>query len=294
LRVATLLLVAAHGTRAFDRLWEVYGACGGAGYQAQRLAAAAVGLLRDPPKAPAFRLTLDAAAALDRALGSTGGAIVPFLCCETAGRSRHRRHDDARSRAHGGGLAHGQWGELQAVEHRPRPLRSRSSAVRHRATDGGAVLRHAHRFLVDGRVFARRVRLPGGTLLIDGSGSMRLDGKAILALLDVAPGAQVAKYDGADGGWGRIRILARGGWRVQDPLLVEKCCGKGNVIDGPALRWLATQPRPRVWVSDGGVTGVGDVTSADLRREAQDLCDLHAITRVEDSAAAREALERRG
>ena len=30
------------------------------------------------------------------------------------------------------------------------------------------------------------------------------------------------------------------------------------MVDGPALRWLARQDRPRIWVSDGVVTGVGD------------------------------------
>jgi len=39
--------------------------------------------------------------------------------------------------------------------------------------------------------------------------------------------------------------------------------GSGNVVDGPALAWLARQPRPRIWFCDGAVTGIGD--HGDLR-----------------------------
>jgi len=44
--------------------------------------------------------------------------------------------------------------------------------------------------------------------------------------------------------------------RVDDKYL-DRHSGYGNVIDGPALQWLATQPERRIWVSDMHVFGVG-------------------------------------
>jgi hypothetical protein len=57
--------------------------------------------------------------------------------------------------------------------------------------------------------------------------------------------------------------------------------GRGNVIDGPALRWLASQPGPRIWISDGRVTGVRDRSSLDLVVEAMGICRRNQITRVD-------------
>ena len=288
LRTATLLLVAAHGTQAFARLWDVYGSSGGAGSQARRIAEEAVAVLRDAPSGPDFRLAVAVARSLDRIFGPEGESILPRLGCASAADASHARRDGYPGSAEAADVP---WGELREIEEPPRPLRSGAGAARRRATDEGAVLHAPHRFLLDRRVFARRRRLPGGTLLIDGSGSMRLERKGILALLAAAPGAQVARYDGSrEGDWGRIRILVRGGWRVVDELLDEHCCGPGNVIDGPALRWLARQPGPRLWVSDGGVTGVGDRACAALTEEAQALCRAHGIVEVADARAARRAL----
>ena len=43
--------------------------------------------------------------------------------------------------------------------------------------------------------------------------------------------------------------------------------GGGNGCDGLALRWLLKQAKPRVWVSDQGVTGVGDIGSLPLLKD---------------------------
>ena len=60
--------------------------------------------------------------------------------------------------------------------------------------------------------------------------------------------------------------------------------GNGNIVDGPALDWLGKQPGPRVWVSDGFVTGVNDTTSVDLGAAAQVTCNRGSIRRVERSS----------
>jgi hypothetical protein len=55
---------------------------------------------------------------------------------------------------------------------------------------------------------------------------------------------------------------------------------RGNVVDLPALEWLARQPQPRVWLSDGAVTGVGDRISQALRERCYAVCRRARIRRV--------------
>ena len=57
--------------------------------------------------------------------------------------------------------------------------------------------------------------------------------------------------------------------------------GSSNMIDGPALEWLTRQSSPRVWLSAGGVTGVGDVQGTENRRYAEELCVRGRITHLE-------------
>ena len=150
------------------------------------------------------------------------------------------------------------WGPASLHEP-PRPLAATGKFVRTwKATDEGVFPRYPHRFAVDQRVFARRIKRPGGTVIIDCSGSMSLSSEAIRAMVEHAPGCVVANYSG-DYQKGVIRVLAKNGKRVVDDL----CCrpsGGGNVIDFPALCWAFKLEHPRIWVSDLGVTGLGDAS----------------------------------
>ena len=56
--------------------------------------------------------------------------------------------------------------------------------------------------------------------------------------------------------------------------------GRGNIVDGPALRWLAQQPEPRIWISDGQVTGTHDRPSTDLVVDAIRICQQAGIRRA--------------
>jgi hypothetical protein len=64
-------------------------------------------------------------------------------------------------------------------------------------------------------------------------------------------------------------------------LIKAASCQHGNVVDGPALRWLARQPEPRIWISDGHVTGIADQPSSDLAVDAIHICRKARITRAE-------------
>ncbi len=148
------------------------------------------------------------------------------------------------------------WGTLRVQE----PPRTHSFSGKFlkkwKPIEEGVFPRYPHRLLVDGRIFARRCKLPGGTVVIDASGSMRLTAAQIQAIVDCAPGCLVASYSGTGPG-GVLRVLAKGGMRVAK----EYCAppgGGGNIVDFPALKWAYRHSHPRIWVSDQVVTGVND------------------------------------
>lgn len=215
---------------------------------------------------PAFKRTLEAAADLDRMLSEPPEGLDEGM------RGSLPEYEA------GDGTA--QWGtmtvrEMPLTDRLPRSMRGRQR----RATDTGAVPRAMHRLTVDGRVFGRKLPRPGGgTVLIDQSGSMNLNPAEVLALMERFPGAQVATYAGS-GSRGELRIIAKNGRRAS-----EKDCFHpwgNNVVDGPALEWLAGQPGPRMWVSDGYVTGCSASPTAGLLLDAGRIMAAGNIRRVE-------------
>jgi hypothetical protein len=123
-------------------------------------------------------------------------------------------------------------------------------------------------------------------------------------LVAAAPGATVAVYAGACD-YGRLVIVAANGKMADksaieraltprppaadssddsdddsDPYCLRPMCG--NVVDGPALEWLGRQPGPRIWVSDGLVTGVYDEFANNLRAEAVATMRQRDIERIAD------------
>lgn len=141
----------------------------------------------------------------------------------------------------------------------------------------------------DGRCFAERRKVPGGTVLVDCSGSMSLSEEQIRDIIEAAPAATIACYasDPNSDTTGTIWVVAKRGkfapqrkWR---PLM-----GYENVIDGPALMWLANQEGPRIWVSDGLVTGNHAARSTNLLTEAAKIVRRGKIKRLltpEDAVA---------
>jgi len=111
---------------------------------------------------------------------------------------------------------------------------------------------------MDGRAWHAKLAGLGGTILLDHSGSMSINEAQLQQLLHRSPLATIAAYSGGDyvdtDGWaaGHLTILAKEG-RYAAKSVWPMFAG-GNVVDGPALRWLAKQARPRVWISDGEVT----------------------------------------
>lgn len=155
-----------------------------------------------------------------------------------------------------------------------------------RPSDMGISVKRIHRLLTDQMVFQTKVRYKGGTLLLDCSGSMTLRPDDIEGLLRLAPAATIAGYAGdsvrGDRGW--LRIVARNGMRAANDQL--EFPGYDNLVDGPALRWLATQPKPRFWISDELATGRGGVTRSFLVAECKSICRRYGIRNFKTIDAA--------
>jgi hypothetical protein len=121
-------------------------------------------------------------------------------------------------------------------------------------------------------LFIRPRYLPGGTYLIDASGSMQLSADRLGELCRSAPVATVAYYSGwgspdASGCYGKLVIYAENGRRAT--AVDHRYCG--NEIDLFAIQWLLRQPAPRVYIGDaefcGGPEGQ-DVKAAALLASA--------------------------
>jgi hypothetical protein len=136
----------------------------------------------------------------------------------------------------------------------------------------------------DGRAFtSRRPRSAHcGTLLIDCSGSMsrQVTHERLMAVLVRSPSATIGLYAGGPTNEsGSLLIVARNYMHAARGVL-DNWPHSGNVVDGPALRWLSRQETPRVWVSDGGVTGTNDRSSTNLQVEVNMIVAMAHIRRV--------------
>lgn len=147
-----------------------------------------------------------------------------------------------------------------------------------RAAREGSVVRYPQRWPFDRAIFRQRARQSRGTVLVDVSGSMSLKPADLDRMLaSTRTGLVVAIYSGK-GDEGELRVIADGARRAADAQL--KSFGSGNIVDLPALGWLARQPAPRLWVSDGGVTGMADQPSRALKEQCFALCKRSRIRRV--------------
>lgn len=125
------------------------------------------------------------------------------------------------------------------------------------ARDEGPIPTRFDRWSIDKRVFRSKKRVKGAAILVDCSSSMHWTEEDLQRVLEEVPAATVAIYSGKGPG-GNLVIVAKKGRRAKWSVVKPHKMG-GNVIDGPALEWLAAQPESvKVWMSDGGVTGPND------------------------------------
>lgn len=173
------------------------------------------------------------------------------------------------------------WGDMR-IEEAPLTERLKGDPSRKvRATDMGAVPRYMHRLVSDQRVFGKRRKqqIFQGTVLIDLSGSMSLTPQEVDEILQRWPAVTIATYSGNDAD-GVMRIVAKNGRRAHTGWLGPPA-GSNNMVDGPALDWLCRQKGPRVWISDGGVTGLGG-HGRNLVLDAARKCNRGRVKRIEN------------
>lgn len=160
---------------------------------------------------------------------------------------------------------------------------------RYRSSDSGAILRYIHRWWGgDRRVFGVKRRTHGASVLFDVSGSMGLSVRDVEEMLKIVPALTVAMYSGRQD-MGRLTLLAYNGRRVKE--IPNAGMMGGNVVDGPALVWLAQQPKPRIWVSDGYVTGVRDDVGGGHVEFCKEVCERGDIVRVPNVELAQHLLK---
>lgn len=148
--------------------------------------------------------------------------------------------------------------------------------------DMGMVPKHMNRYCTDKAIFAGRgrKRSRGGTILIDASGSMRIDESQIDAIMDEVPLGTIASYSGLHSCEGDLYVIAKNGNRAIDNLRPP---GLMNLVDVPALEWMVKQDGPYYWVCDGDVTGkdrYSELPGANIFDRCMEIVEQHGIIMV--------------
>jgi len=182
------------------------------------------------------------------------------------------------------------WGELflfypKLEDRRSLDFRVKGQATRHHRPRFSGALRYPGRALLpggDGKAFGVKRPYRGGSLLIDLSGSMQLNLEEVKKFVVNSPAALVACYASHSGDYntGVLAIISKRGRIIKNNEQLKDVLGNGNVVDGPALRWLSQQAKPRLWLSDGKVTGVGDSADSRLQQETVKICEAFNIRRI--------------
>jgi hypothetical protein len=161
-----------------------------------------------------------------------------------------------------------------------------------RPTDEGSIFRAPWRVTTDNRVFRRSSVARSASVLVDTSGSMSLSSDDVRAIVKQAPASIVAAYSANPGtNNGPLRILAQGGRITTDDRAYVM--PGGNIIDVPALKWLSKQPRPRYWVCDGDVTGLGDTRDRRVNADCDRIVRSAGIIRVDNAEELQARLGRK-
>tara|TARA_B100000214_G_scaffold370595_1_gene345516 strand:+ start:8898 stop:10469 length:1572 start_codon:yes stop_codon:yes gene_type:complete len=179
----------------------------------------------------------------------------------------------------------GDWGVMDVIQG-PLEVNMQSQLNKgreYRPMEYGTNPKYINRYCVDKKIFKQKQRTYGGTILIDASGSMAFNGQDILEIMQELPAVTIAMYNDRTESreWekGALRIIGAGGKRVTTDYL-SKWSGGGNLVDGPALDWLAKQKPARIWVSDMYVFGKHNSNSYNLLQDCYQKMKRNNITRL--------------
>lgn len=160
------------------------------------------------------------------------------------------------------------WGEMRTVPFpmraTPRPAAQPPKHIRV-LSDAGTRIRDIRRWYTDRQIFERRIpirRPPDVTLLLDMSGSMGYNNERIEYFLQAIPRLTVYGYAAPDDKTGYIALFAEKDQIVDNINNARSYLGGGNLVDLPALQFLAKRKGARVWISDGQVC---DIAGCNIR-----------------------------
>lgn len=152
------------------------------------------------------------------------------------------------------------------------------------ATNAGKNPTRIHNYYADPmrRIFTRKTRGTNALVIVDASGSMSLSTTDLDRIMKASAGATVIAYSSSGDAEPNTHLLAHDSRRVRD---LPDFAG-GNGIDAPAALWAIKNYRrknaPVLWVTDGGVTGIGDHTNSALRAQCRRLARKYGITIARD------------
>ncbi len=177
------------------------------------------------------------------------------------------------------------------------PMQNRRKKGGHRRAEiEGTIPKRFWRMAVDQKIFGGRVVKGGskqrGTIMVDLSGSMGWTEHDIEAMIDVLPEATIIGYVGRSydgdlehnansdghrpqrGRTGRLVLLADRGRAARPEAVMQwsRRVGGDNIVDAPSLAILGSMTGPRVWISDGHVSGCSDGDNGGFTHGIQALC----------------------
>ena len=187
------------------------------------------------------------------------------------------------------------WGTMEIVKHKlTKKLPPKINGVAKKKSDIGVNPKAMNRYATDKKIFTSKTKRPGGTVLIDVSGSMDFYIDDIEELVHTLPAATIAMYSGSDREdiryekydemiadntpVGKLQIIASGGKWVEN----IPSRGQQNLIDGPALDWLGKQPEPRILVSDCRFSGVKKTKSGTMDVDFCPVLTTEAMKKIAD------------
>jgi hypothetical protein len=157
-----------------------------------------------------------------------------------------------------------------------------------KAMTSGRRLSYASRLITDPerRVFGQKVKVKGGIVVVDISGSMSLSQQDVESIVEAAPAAVIMAYsycqEDAPNAW----IFANRGWRVRK---IPEVGHRGNGVDGPALTWAIRHRKfgeQIVWITDGQVTSKSDGQNPEIIKQCAQLVKKHRIIMVPSAEEA--------
>lgn len=201
--------------------------------------------------------------------------------------------------AHGGSEPHYQnredldWGEMEIkTPHLDVRLPQRKQVRAVKPKEYGVAIMFPTRLDQDDKIFGQIKRVAKGTVLIDVSSSMHIEAYQIEELVKDIPAVVVATYSGS-ATTGHLTIIAKDGNMLSERAMSDCEWPGGNVVDGPALEWLAKQSQPRIWVCDGQVSGCYDTFAPKFTKLAKEIVDNNKIRRVDKIEEVADAILKR-